>query len=213
MKKPFSCIKVCGMRQSDNIRQVEALGIDMMGFIFWEPSTRYVAQKPDYLPACARTGVFVNASPEYILSTVRTYGLSYVQLHGQESPEFCHHLRQNLNQSGLASVQLIKAFSISTPEDLAPVQKYENLCHFLLFDTKTSLPGGSGKQFEWQILQHYSGTLPFLLSGGIGPNDTHRLQEFHHPLCVGIDLNSRFEISPGLKDATLLKNFLTQLNS
>ncbi|RHP63221.1 phosphoribosylanthranilate isomerase [Bacteroides sp. OF04-15BH] len=201
------------MRQSDNIRQVEALGIDMMGFIFWEPSARYVSQKPDYLPACARTGVFVNASPEYILSTVRTYGLSYVQLHGQESPEFCHHLRQNLNQSGLASVQLIKAFSISTPEDLAPVQKYENLCHFLLFDTKTPLPGGSGKQFEWQILQHYSGTLPFLLSGGIGPNDTHRLQEFHHPLCVGIDLNSRFEISPGLKDATLLKNFLTQLNS
>lgn len=213
MKKPFSCIKVCGMRQSDNIRQVEALGIDMMGFIFWEPSTRYVAQKPDYLPACARTGVFVNATPEYILSKVRTYRLSYVQLHGQESPEFCHHLRQNLNQSGLASVQLIKAFSISTPEDLAPVQKYENLCHFLLFDTKTPLPGGSGKQFEWQILQHYSGTLPFLLSGGIGPNDTHRLQEFHHPLCVGIDLNSRFEISPGLKDATLLKNFLTQLNS
>lgn len=213
MKKPFSCIKVCGMRQSDNIRQVEALGIDMMGFIFWEPSTRYVAQKPDYLPACARTGVFVNASPEYILSTVRTYGLSYVQLHGQESPEFCHHLRQNLNQSGLASVQLIKAFSISTPEDLAPVQKYENLCHFLLFDTKTPLPGGSGKQFDWQILQHYSGTLPFLLSGGISPNDAHRLQEFHHPLCVGIDLNSRFEISPGLKDATLLKTFLTQLNS
>lgn len=213
MKKPFSCIKVCGMRQSDNIRQVEALGIDMMGFIFWEPSTRYVAQKPDYLPACARTGVFVNASPEYILSMVRTYGLSYVQLHGQESPEFCHHLRQNLNQSGLASVQLIKAFSISTPEDLAPVQKYETLCRFLLFDTKTPLPGGSGKQFEWQILQHYSGTLPFLLSGGIGPNDAHRLQEFYHPLCVGIDLNSRFEISPGLKDATLLKNFLTQLNS
>ncbi len=213
MKKPFSCIKVCGMRQSDNIRQVEALGIDMMGLIFWEPSARYVSQKPDYLPACARTGVFVNASPEYILSTVRTYGLSYVQLHGQESPEFCHHLRQNLNQSGLASVQLIKAFSISTPEDLAPVQKYENLCHFLLFDTKTPLPGGSGKQFDWQILQYYSGTLPFLLSGGIGPNDAHRLQEFHHPLCVGIDLNSRFEISPGLKDATLLKNFLTQLNS
>lgn len=213
MKKPFSCIKVCGMRQSNNIRQVEALGIDMMGFIFWEPSARYVAQKPDYLPACARTGVFVNASPEYILSTVRTYGLSYVQLHGQESPAFCHHLRQNLNQSGLASVQLIKAFSISTPEDLAPVQKYETLCRFLLFDTKTPLPGGSGKQFDWQILQHYSGTLPFLLSGGIGPNDTHRLQEFHHPLCVGIDLNSRFEISPGLKDATLLKNFLTQLNS
>ena len=213
MKKPFSCIKVCGMRQSDNIRQVEALGIDMMGFIFWKPSARYVSQKPDYLPACTRTGVFVNATPEYILSTVRAYGLSYVQLHGPESPEFCHHLRQNLNQSGLASVQLIKAFSISTPEDLAPVQKYENLCHFLLFDTKTPLPGGSGKQFEWQILQHYSGTLPFLLSGGIGPNDTHRLQEFHHPLCVGIDLNSRFEISPGLKDATLLKNFLTQLNS
>ena len=119
MKKPFSCIKVCGMRQSDNIRQVEALGIDMMGFIFWEPSTRYVAQKPDYLPACARTGVFVNASPEYILSTVRTYGLSYVQLHGQESPAFCHHLRLTLNQSGLASVQFIKAFSISVPGDLS----------------------------------------------------------------------------------------------
>lgn len=213
MKKPFSCIKVCGMRQSDNIRQVEALGIDMMGFIFWEPSARYVAQKPDYLPACARTGVFVNATPEYILSTVRAYGLSYVQLHGPESPEFCHHLRLALNQGGLASVQLIKAFSISVPGDLASVRQYETPCRFLLFDTKTPLPGGSGKQFDWQIMQYYSGTLPFLLSGGIGPNDAHRLQEFHHPLCVGIDLNSRFEISPGLKDATLLKNFLTQLNS
>lgn len=213
MKKPFSCIKVCGMRQSNNIRQIEALGIDMMGFIFWEPSARYVSQKPDYLPACARTGVFVNATLEYILFTVRTYGLSYVQLHGQESPAFCHHLRLTLNQSGLASVQLIKAFSISVPGDLASVRQYETPCRFLLFDTKTPLPGGSGKQFDWQIMQYYSGTLPFLLSGGIGPNDAHRLQEFHHPLCVGIDLNSRFEISPGLKDATLLKNFLTQLNS
>lgn len=212
MKKSFSCIKVCGMRQSDNIRQIEALGIDMMGFIFWEPSARYVAQKPDYLPACARTGVFVNATPEYILSTVRAYGLSYVQLHGQESPEFCHHLRLALNQSGLASVQFIKAFSIAVPEDIESVRQYETQCRFLLFDTKTPLPGGSGKQFDWQILQHYSGTLPFLLSGGIGPDDIKRLHEFHHPLCAGIDLNSRFEISPGVKDATLLRNFLTQLN-
>lgn len=213
MKKPFSCIKVCGMRQSDNIRQVEALGIDIIGFIFWEASARYVAQKPDYLPACVRTGVFVNATPEYILSVVHDYGLSYIQLHGQESPEFCRNLCLALHQNGLSSVQLIKAFSISTPEDLTPVRQYESQCRFLLFDTKTPLPGGSGKQFDWQILQHYSGTLPFLLSGGIGPDDIKRLHEFHHPLCAGIDLNSRFEISPGVKDATLLKNFLTQLNS
>ena len=143
----------------------------------------------------------------------RNSGIYSVHDTRQESPDFCHHLRLALNQSGLASVQLIKAFSISEPEDLTPVRQYEPLCRFLLFDTKTPLPGGSGKQFDWQILQHYSGALPFLLSGGIGPDDIKRLQEFHHPLCAGIDLNSRFEISPGVKDATLLRNFLTQLNT
>lgn len=213
MRPQFSCIKVCGMRDSDNIRKIEALGIDMMGFIFWQPSRRYVSSLPDYLPGCARTGVFVNASTEYIRQQVHTYGLSFVQLHGQESPAFCRELQNTLRQSGKASVGLIKAFSLSSPEDLSTVRHYEDLCPMLLFDTKTPLPGGSGQQFDWQILQQYQGNTPFLLSGGIGPEDTGRLQAFSHPLCQGIDLNSRFEQTPGRKDVTLLKNFLKQLHA
>lgn len=214
MNKPsFPIIKVCGMRESQNIRQAEHLDINIMGFIFWEPSQRYVAQTPDYLPSCDRAGVFVNAPQEYILEKVHTFGLTYIQLHGNETPEFCRNLQQVLRQSRLSSVSLIKAFNIAQAKDLEATVPYSAFCPLFLFDTKTLLPGGSGQQFDWQILDNYQGPTPFLLSGGIGPEDAERLQHFRHPYCKGIDLNSRFEQKPAFKDIPLLKEFLEKLNN
>ena len=106
---------------------------------------------------------------------------------------------------------IIKAFNIATAEDLAQTKPYEGIVDYFLFDTKAQLPGGSGEQFDWSVLSHYEGTTPFLLSGGIGPDDAERIKSFHHPRCIGIDLNSRFEIAPGLKDVYQLKDFISNL--
>ena len=200
-------IKVCGMRDAENIREVEALGIDLMGFIFWPKSSRYVSERPDYLPRQAkRVGVFVDEDTETIQQMADDYALDFIQLHGHESPEQISHLsflRPHLS--------IIKAFSIATAEDLAQVSAYEGQVDYFLFDTKGPSVGGNGTQFDWQVLTHYHGQTPFLLSGGIGPEDAERIRAFHHPQCIGIDLNSRFELSPGLKDINKLKTFLQKI--
>ena len=201
-------IKVCGMREAENIRAVEALGIDLMGFIFWPKSSRYVNERPAYLPTqCKRVGVFVNASIEEIMQKVQDYALDYIQLHGSESPEYAQRLRSVYGDS----VAVIKAFNIATKEDLEATKSYEGLADYFLFDTKAQLPGGSGQQFDWSVLADYVGETPFLLSGGIGPDDAESVKAFHHPKCVGFDLNSKFEIEPALKDIQKLKTFLEQL--
>ena len=201
-------IKVCGMREAENIRAVEALGIDLMGFIFWPKSSRYVSGRPAYLPTqCKRVGVFVNASIEEIMQKVQDYALDYIQLHGSESPEYAQRLRSVYGDS----VAVIKAFNIATKEDLEATKSYEGLADYFLFDTKAQLPGGSGQQFDWSVLADYVGETPFLLSGGIGPDDAERVKAFNHPKCVGIDLNSKFEVEPALKDIQKLKTFLEQL--
>ena len=201
-------IKVCGMREAENIRAVEALGIDLMGFIFWPKSSRYVNERPAYLPTqCKRVGVFVNASIEEIMQKVQDYALDYIQLHGSESPEYAQRLRSVYGDS----VAVIKAFNIATKEDLEATKSYEDLADYFLFDTKAQLPGGSGQQFDWSMLADYVGETPFLLSGGIGPDDAERVKAFNHPKCVGIDLNSKFEVEPALKDIQKLKTFLEQL--
>ena len=201
-------IKVCGMREAENIRAVEALGIDLMGFIFWPKSSRYVNERPAYLPTqCKRVGVFVNASIEEIMQKVQDYALDYIQLHGSESPEYAQRLRSVYGDS----VAVIKAFNIATKEDLEATKPYEGLADYFLFDTKAQLPGGSGQQFDWSVLADYVGETPFLLSGGIGPDDAERVKAFNHPKCVGIDLNSKFEVEPALKDIQKLKTFLEQL--
>ena len=201
-------IKVCGMREAENIRAVEALGIDLMGFIFWPKSSRYVNERPAYLPTqCKRVGVFVNASIEEIMQKVQDYALDYIQLHGSESPEYAQRLRSVYGDS----VAVIKAFNIATKEDLEATKSYEGLADYFLFDTKAQLPGGSGQQFDWSVLADYVGETPFLLSGGIGPDDAERVKAFNHPKCVGIDLNSKFEVEPALKDIQKLKTFLEQL--
>ena len=196
--------KVCGMRESGNIREVEALGIDWMGFIFWAHSARNVSLKPDYLPSrCKRVGVFVNAPISFIREKVRDFGLDILQLHGGEDEDFIRQLR-----SELPSLTLVKALNVAREEDLEQSKRYEGLCDYFLFDTKAEKVGGNGKAFDWNILHSYKGNTPFLLSGGIGPDDKERLRAFHHPQMAGIDLNSRFEIRPAVKDIHLLKSFL-----
>ena len=204
MTKEFM-IKVCGMRDAENIREVEALGIDLMGFIFWPKSSRYVSECPAYLPTkCKRVGVFVDEDIEQVKRIAEEYALDYIQLHGHESPEYCAQLK---------GLKLIKAISVSGQDDIATYKTYEGLVDYFLFDTKCPSVGGSGQQFDWSVLSAYDGNTPFLLSGGIGPDDAEHLRASHHEKCVGIDLNSRFEIAPGLKDINKLKDFLNVLNN
>lgn len=223
----YQLIKVCGMRHADNIRQVEALGPDWMGLIFWPRSSRCVDRCPDYLPTRARrVGVFVDQPADEIVRIARDYRLDAIQLHGHETPADLCRLRTALDAARGArpdgqaadttaaagtAPALIKAFSISTAADLERTADYDGAADYLLFDTKTPLAGGSGRQFDWRVLDAYHGTTPFLLSGGIGPDDTGRLAAFHHPRCIGIDLNSRFELEPGLKDIGKLKTFIKKI--
>ena len=197
-------IKVCGMREPDNIRAVEALGIELMGFIFWPPSSRYVGEKPAYLPRnCRRVGVFVDAVLPDILAAVEDFRLDGVQLHGHETPEAIAALKARI-----PGVRIVKSLAVAGLEDLEQAVAYADVCDAFLFDTKGKLPGGNGRQFDWSVLQRYQGRLPFLLSGGIGPDDAQRIRAFDVPGCIGIDLNSRFESAPGLKDVDALKTFI-----
>ena len=240
-------IKVCGMRDADNIRAVSQLGVDMMGFIFYPKSPRYVQMLssqagiiPDYseerlknlspltgdekvsdgeenandaasdlqqkLPA--RVGVFVDDMPQNIVTRVYNYNLDYIQLHGNEPRETIENLRATLDPDIKPGIKIIKAISVSTANDIQKYKEYVGAVDLFLFDTKCKTVGGSGEQFDWQVLEHYDGDTPFLLSGGIGPDDAERVKSFHHPQCIGIDLNSKFEIEPALKDVEKLKEFL-----
>ncbi len=199
-------VKVCGMTEGENIRQVESLGVSLMGFIFYPPSPRAVRCMPAYLPLKAkRVGVFVNEAPEHIVACIAKFGLEYVQLHGKETVDDCRRLRR------AADVKLIKALSLSSPQAAAGAEAYSGVCDYLLFDTPTQAYGGSGKRFDWSLLESYQGDTPFLLSGGIGPESADAVKAIHHPRLAGIDLNSRFELSPGMKDVERLRRFLEAL--
>jgi phosphoribosylanthranilate isomerase len=203
--------KVCGMRDAQNIRDVEALGIDWIGMIFWPKSKRYVAEVPSYLPEhLKKVGVFVDSTLDDILQHISDYQLDIIQLHGQESPDFAKALKPHT---------IIKAFNIEKADDLLQTEKYEGIADYFLFDTRKPPrevggwlpPGGTGEKFDWSVLTAYQGKTPFLLSGGIGPEDAESVKSFHHPRCFGIDLNSRFESEPGFKDINQLKTFINKL--
>ncbi len=201
-------IKVCGMRDADNIRQVEALMPDMMGFICWEGSRRHVNRLPDYLPeTCRRVGVFVDPEIGYVKERMKAFRLDLVQLHGQEEPEFCRRVREEGLKSGRA-LQVIKAFRIAPDGPFPRTEDYEADCDFFLFDTRCPTAGGSGRMFDWDVLRDYHGHTPFFLSGGIGPDSAGRLRCFSHPAWAGVDLNSRFETAPALKDVARLSGFI-----
>ena len=211
MKREALVIKVCGMREAENIREVEAFGINWLGLIFWPKSSRYVSERPDYLPQhVKRVGVFVDENLDTVRKKADDYALDLIQLHGSESPDYIRALRSPSSINPLTS-SIIKAFNIATAHDLEQTKEYEGIVDYFLFDTKGPSVGGNGVQFNWDVLKDYHGKTPFLLSGGIGPEDAERIHAFHHPQCIGIDLNSRFELSPGFKDINKLKQFIQAL--
>ena len=210
------------MRDADNIRDISALGVGMIGLIFYPPSPRYVQQFssgagiiPDYAPDMGKTplrvGVFVDDMPQNIVTRVYNYKLDYIQLHGNEPRETLENLRATIDPDIKPKIKIIKAISVSSAEDIKKYKEYVGAADLFLFDTKCKTVGGSGEQFDWQVLQAYDGDVPFLLSGGIGPDDAERIKNFHHPKCIGIDLNSKFEIEPALKDVEKLKQFLEKV--
>jgi len=198
------------MREPDNIAALSALQPDYMGFIFWAPSSRYVSEATPVLDkSIKKTGVFVDASVDYIQSSISTHQLQAIQLHGEETPSYCQ-LVQGFG------VEVIKAFSVKDAFDFSMLEAYENSCDFFLFDTKGALPGGNGYTFDWSLLKEYPSQKPFFLSGGIGLENTQGIKELLNtdlPL-YAIDVNSKFELAPGLKkikDITQFKNKLYEL--
>lgn len=192
------------MRDSENIRAIEQTKADLMGFIFHPKSPRFVASLPEYMPKKQkRVGVFVNASLEQILAKVQKFSLEYIQLHGDEPPAFCSELKNR-------GLKVIRAQRIANTDDIIRAESY-NMADLMIFDTKTELYGGSGKKFNWQLLENYKGCVPFLLSGGIRSDTFEEIKAFFHPQFAGIDLNSGFEISPALKDVGKLNNFIEKI--
>lgn len=207
-------VKVCGMREADNILSVEQeVSPDCMGFIFYPKSPRYVASPPDFLPqTCDRVGVFVNAELNFILDRVCDYGLHAIQLHGEESPDYIRNLRCRVPDR-MVIIKALSVFNPTSAELEALTAPYVSCVDFFLFDTPSTGYGGSGKAFQWSALQNYRGPVHFILSGGIGPDSLEALRAFRHPLCVGIDLNSRFETEPAVKDVALLRDFIRSFRS
>ncbi|MCF8378109.1 MAG: phosphoribosylanthranilate isomerase [Bacteroidales bacterium] len=200
-------IKICGIANSDNLKEIIKLKPDFLGFIFYPPSPRYVKNK--LVPAdlqcipelVKKTGVFVDSSVNEVEEIVSSYQLNYIQLHGNESVEYCSELASG-------GYKILKAFRIHQDFNFEIIKEYIPFCEYFLFDTLTRDYGGSGKKFNWEILKSYKFSHPFLLSGGIGLEDTSEIQTFNHPSFAGIDLNSRFELKPGIKDVNKLDKFI-----
>lgn len=201
-------IKVCGMRDADNIKEIDEYDVDWIGFIFYPKSSRFVSSLPSYLPQKAkRVGVFVNSTVDEIKTTVTEFGLNIVQLHGNETPDFCKALKDSLADN----IHLIKAIPISSPEDLSKTEEFACILNYVLFETRCVTYGGSGNKFDWNILDSYKGSTPFILSGGISPDDANEIKRIQNPKFAGVDLNSKFEISPTIKDSKKIKAFIDEL--
>jgi len=198
-----------------NIEEVAELQPDYLGFIFWKPSKRFFDRSIPELPqATSKVGVFVDASIDEILNRANKYRLNAIQLHGNESPAFCAHLKEEFKKQNI-KIDILKVFSVKESFDFSQLDPYEQSSDFFLFDTKGKLPGGNGYQFNWEVLKGYPSKKPYFLSGGIGPEELDNVLEFlqkeESKYCHAIDVNSRFEISPGLKDIDKLKEFKNQL--
>ncbi|MBX3241652.1 MAG: phosphoribosylanthranilate isomerase [Chitinophagaceae bacterium] len=207
-------IKVCGMTQIDQVHALEEMGIDFTGFIFYHKSPRYVVGKiqPEDLAKSRlkinKVGVFVNASYEEVMQHVEEYGLYMVQLHGDESPRLCEKLSEQ--------IPVIKAFRIKEGDNIDwKVREYSNVSDLYLFDTDWANYGGSGRKFNWNILERAQISKPFLLSGGIGLDDVETIKTFaagkHQDRLFAVDVNSMFETSPGIKDMGKLRRFAEKL--
>lgn len=212
-------LKICGMRDPDNIDQVALLQPDYLGLIFFEGSPRFVKDEIRELEGTVKkTGVFVNASEDLIVEKVRKYDLSAVQLHGEESPEFCRQLKNTFSEAG-KNPELIKVFGVKETFNFDLLEAYEGIVELFLFDTKGKSKGGNGITFNWEVLKDYPSSTPFFLSGGIGPEEIPAIKSLYQhfqkknkqELFFGVDVNSRFETAPGLKNAEKLKTFRKEL--
>jgi len=195
-------IKICGLRERENIEAVTALQPDLMGFICYERSPRFIADmQADVIanlsPDIQKTAVFVNESANGIQTLIDKYGFDTIQLHGDESPEFAESFRDQ--------VTIIKAFGMDDLFDFDVLESYEGKVDYFLFDAKTASYGGSGRTFNWDILNDYQLDVPFFLSGGLSLDNLEEVTKITHPQFYGVDLNSRFEIQPALKDIEKLK--------
>ena len=195
-------IKICGLKHPDNIKAVAALSPDYMGFICYSPSPRYAddleAETLGGIPGSVyKTAVFVNEDAETIANLATTYNFDAIQLHGNEDPEFCASLRDN--------AIIIKAFGLDEKFDFEQLNEFEGSVDYFMFDTKTDKHGGSGQAFDWSLLDQYQLDIPFFLSGGLSLENLAGVKAINHPQFYGVDLNSRFEIEPGLKDLDKLK--------
>ena len=200
-------IKVCGMKFTANREAVEKLPVDLLGYIFYPPSKRYVGENPQaglFNSEKPGVGVFVDENAFEILGLAKNMRFDWIQLHGKENPKTC----QILKNQGL---KIIKAFSVDEAFQFHKTKPYEGIADYLLFDTKTNLPGGSGKKFNWEIVKKYGGSTPFFLSGGVQPEDAGEIKKTNHPQFAGIDLNSGFEDGPGVKNIEKLKKFIEEL--
>lgn len=223
-------IKVCGMREPENIRAVEELGVDMIGFIFVPQSKRYVRMissnagiLPDYADerqnetsaagkkAPLRVGVFVDDMPQNIITRIYNYNLDYVQLHDDESAVMIDNLRRSVDPDIHKGLKIIKAISVASENDVKRWREYEGHADMLLFDTKGDEAGGNGRHFDWELLNAYDGNIPFLLSGGIDIDDALEIRKINNPMFAGVDINSRFETEPAVKDVEKIRNFIRLL--
>jgi phosphoribosylanthranilate isomerase len=200
-------VKVCGLKNRENIREIVTCKPDFLGFIFYPSSPRYLGDSFDARfmrnipPFINKTGVFVNQDPDTIIRLAERYGLNFVQLHGDEDASLAAILKAR-------RIGIIKAFHVDSTFDFKSTEPFLSSCEYFLFDTKSESYGGSGEKFDWQILSRFAYTKPFFLSGGITPGDGDSITSFQHPSLLGIDINSGFEISTGLKDVFKVNEFI-----
>jgi len=196
-------IKVCGLKVPENHRAIGKLDIDMIGINLYKPSRRYIGNsRLEKINGQKRVGVFVKSTKERILNAIENHKLDFAQLHGDEEVETCQHIRNY--------IPIIKVFRITPEFDWRSTELFE-FADYFLFDTMTDEFGGSGHKFDWSHLNAYKGFTPFLLSGGISPDDADRILSINHPQFKGIDINSKFEISPGIKDVDKVSNFIEEI--
>jgi len=198
-------LKICGMKTQENSKEIASLNPDYLGFIFYKKSKRYFdGEIPDLPKSIKKVGVFVDENEEVISEKIRKYQLDSIQLHGDETPEYCKHFYRT-------KVKVIKVFSVDNHFDFSRLNEYENVCDYFLFDTKGKEKGGTGIKFNWEILKENKSVKPYFLSGGIGLDDADsiklNLKNGVLRNCMAIDVNSRFESKSGLKNREELKKF------
>lgn len=205
-------VKICGMKDATNIQAISELKPDFMGFIFYPLSKRYVGTNFDpeiltKLPTnISKVGVFVNEDLEKIIEIQKLYQFDFVQLHGDESVSYC----ELLFKSG---IKIIKAFGIHAQFNFGDIEVYKPYCNYFLFDTFTKDYGGSGKRFNWKVLSNNAIDHPYLLSGGIGLEEIQSIIDLKLTHCIGIDANSKLEVSPGNKHIITTKTVINQLKN